>query len=170
MAATKKRLLIVDGYNVIFAWEDLRKLARSDLEAARKRLCDILINYSAYTKYEVIVVFDAYNISGSQERRLEEKGIHIVYTKENETGDMYIERFITKIGKNDRVRVVTSDGLIQLSAIRVGVLRVPASEFEKEVDRVHEEIEKTIDLLGQNSLSNIGEIMQKKSGTPENLI
>lgn len=169
-ALPRHEYVIVDGYNVIFAWEDLRELAKTELDAARKRLCDILINYSAYTKYEVIVVFDAYNISGNQERRLEEKGIHIVYTKENETGDMYIERFITKIGKNDRVRVVTSDGLIQLSAIRVGVLRVPASEFEKEVDRVHEEIEKTIDLLGQNSLSNIGEILQKKEGSSESLI
>jgi len=82
---------------------------------------------------------------------------------------MYIERFITKIGKNDRVRVVTSDGMIQLSAIRVGVLRVPASEFEKEVDRIHEEIKKTIDLLGQNSLSNIGEILQKKVESSESL-
>lgn len=162
-AAPRRDHLIVDGYNVIFAWEDLRTIAQTDLEAAREKLTDILVNYSAFTKNEVILVFDAYNIAGATERRLEKQGVHIVYTRENETGDMYIERFITQVGKNDRVRVVTSDGLIQLSAIRVGVLRVPAAEFEAEVDRVCGEIGEILRTLSSAPLASIGEIQKKKN-------
>jgi len=86
----------------------------------------------------------------------------VVYTKENETGDTYIEKFVTKIGKNDRVRVITSDGLIQLTAVRIGVQRVSAREFEGEVDRVYDEIGEVLDELKKDSLGSIGEIMEQK--------
>jgi len=161
-AVSRKEYLIVDGYNVIFAWEDLREIANADLGAARQQLTDILVNYRAYTKCEVVLVFDAYNVAGAEERRFDVNGVHVVYTKENETGDTYIEKFIARIGKNDRVRVVTSDGLIQLSAIRLGVLRMPASEFLTEVDRVHREIGDVLAELQKETLGNIGEIMEKK--------
>ena len=161
-SSPKKEYVIVDGYNVIFAWESLKNLAKADLDTARKVLTDTMVNYSAYTKREVILVFDAYNVTSTEERRLEVDGIHVVYTKENETADMYIEKFIAQIGKNDRVRVVTSDGLIQLSAIRIGVLRVPAREFEKDVDEVNREIESVLDGLKKEPLANIGEILKAK--------
>lgn len=129
-----KSLLIVDGYNVIFAWEDLKEIADADLESARVRLCDILANYSAFTQIETVVVFDAYKVAGGKGEKEDYNGIHIVYTKENELGDVFIEKLISDIGKNDRVQVVTSDGLIQLTAVRKGVLRISAKEFEKDVD------------------------------------
>lgn len=132
--------VIVDGYNVIFAWDDLRTLAETGLESARERLMNILCNYSAFTKNEVILVFDAYKVPGNNGKRFDFNNIHIVYTKERELGDVYIEKLVSKIGKNHRVRVVTSDGLIQLSAVRFGVLRMSAAEFEREVDNVHAHI------------------------------
>ncbi len=166
-AAPRKEYLIVDGYNVIFAWEELKAIAAADLEAARARLTDILVNYSAYTKCEVVLVFDAYNVPGAEERRMDVNGVHIVYTKENEIGDVYIEKFISRIGKNDRVRVVTSDNLIQLTAWRVGVLRMSAQEFEAEIDRVCVEIRDVLDELKKTPGASIGEILESKAKTGE---
>ena len=158
--------VIVDGYNVIFAWDALRNEAERELANARRMLVDILANYAAYTKHEVVLVFDAYKVPENHGRREESHGIRIVYTAERETGDMYIERLITKIGKNDRVRVVTSDGLIQLSAWRVGVLRVSAREFEEEVASVQREIAGMLDRLGADGVSRIGDILAQKNGEP----
>ena len=128
-----KTVLVVDGYNVIFAWEELKSLAQADLEAARNKLADILINYSAFARLETVLVFDGYRVAGNAGEKFDRGGIHIAYTKENETGDVFIERFIAQLEKNDKVRVVTSDALIQLTAVRKGVLRMSAREFEKEV-------------------------------------
>lgn len=136
----RKQYLIVDGYNVIFAWDDLKAIAQDNLEAARTRLMEILCNYAAFTKNEVVLVFDAYKVAGNTGERFDFHNIHVAYTKERELGDVYIEKMISEIGKNDRVRVVTSDGLIQLSAVRYGVLRMSAAEFEREVDAVHARI------------------------------
>ncbi len=133
----RKNLLIVDGYNVIYSWEDLKKLAEKDLDAARTKLANILSNYSAFTKTETVLVFDAYRVAGGSGAKEEFLGIHIAYTKENETGDVFIERMVAQIGKNDKVRVVTSDGLIQLTAVRKGVLRMSAREFEAEVEEAY---------------------------------
>lgn len=136
----RKSYVIVDGYNVIFAWDELKKLADDDLESARLRLMQILCNYSAYTKNNVVLVFDAYKVPGNVGEKFDFHNIHVVYTKERELGDVYIEKLVSEIGKNDRVRVVTSDNLIQLSAVRFGVLRMSAAEFEREVDSVHAKI------------------------------
>jgi len=157
--AIGKKYIIVDGYNVIFAWDDLKALAESNLETARSKLMEILCNYSAFTKHNVILVFDAYNVPGNSERRFDYQNIHVVYTKENETGDAYIEKFITQIGKSDKVSVVTSDGLIQLSAIRVGVMRISASEFEREVDAVHKEIALLLAEMKKIPHDKIGDII-----------
>lgn len=143
--ADSKQHIIVDGYNVIFAWDDLNELAGFSLESARDKLAEILCNYAAYTKYNVILVFDAYKVAGNRGEKFNYKNIHIVYTKENELGDIYIEKLISEIGKNDKVRVVTSDGLIQLSAVRKGILRTSAKEFEAEIDGVINEIRNFID-------------------------
>lgn len=136
----KKQYIIVDGYNVIFAWDELKELSKVSLESARERLMEILCNYSAFTKNEVVLVFDAYKVEGNTGEFFQFHNIRVAYTKERELGDVYIEKLISEIGKNDKVRVVTSDGLIQLSAVRYGVLRMSAAEFEEEVDRVHAKI------------------------------
>ena len=137
----KKSLYIVDGYNVIFAWDELSKTAEYDLETARRDLLTILSNYQAFTKREMIVVFDAYNVKGDGERKEDVDGLHVVFTKEGELADTYIEKLIYEIGKDYSVRAVTSDGLIQLQAVRSGVLRLSAREFREEILMVDKEIE-----------------------------
>ena len=133
--------IIIDGYNVIFAWDDLRELAESgDLEGARERLISIVVNYAAFTACRAVIVFDAYRVPGGEGEKYDRNGVNIVFTKENETGDAYIERFVYNVGKNDKVRVVTSDGLIQLTALRTGVLRLSSAEFEREIAAVDEKI------------------------------
>lgn len=155
----RKNYVLVDGYNVIFAWDELKSLADTDLGAARERLMEIMCNYSAYTKNNVVLVFDAYKVPGNKGERFDFHNIHVVYTKERELGDVYIEKLISEIGKNDRVRVVTSDNLIQLSAVRFGVLRMSAAEFEREVDSVHAKIGKFLDEIREkNPKTKIDEI------------
>ena len=155
----RKSWIIVDGYNVIFAWQDLKELAQTDLSAARQKLMEILCNYSAFTKENVVLVFDAYMVSGNQGERFDFHNIHVVYTKERESGDVYIEKLVKEIGKNDKVRVVSSDGLIQLSAVRYGVLRLSSREFEEEVDSVHEKISEFLkELKSNNPVTKLGEI------------
>lgn len=157
----RKSYVLVDGYNVIFAWDELKSLADTDLGAARGRLMEILCNYSAYTKNNVVLVFDAYKVPGNTGERFDFHNIHVVYTKERELGDVYIEKLISEIGKNDRVRVVTSDNLIQLSAVRFGVLRMSAAEFEREVDSVHAKIGKFLDEIREkNPKTKIDEIVK----------
>ncbi len=136
--------LIVDGYNVIFAWEELKTLSESSLDLARTRLIELMINYQSFTRAEVVLVFDAYKVPGGVGEKHNEAALHIVYTKENETADMYIEQLVNEIGKNETVRVVTSDSLIRLGALRSGVLRTSSAEFEEEVGRVMAKIAETI--------------------------
>ena len=149
-----KRWFIVDGYNVIFAWDDLHDLAQQNLEAARDQLMEMLCSYAAFTRHKVVLVFDGYKVPGNPGEKFDFRGIHVVYTKEKETGDMYIEKLVQEIGKNDQVRVVTSDGLIQLSAVRSGVLRMSAAEFEIEVNTVGEEIGKVLADVQQKNAKN----------------
>ena len=130
-----KEYLIVDGYNVLFAWDGLQDLAKEDLEAARERLMDILSNYRAYTHREVVLVFDGYKVRGSRGERFLRNNLLVVYTRENETADAYIEALAGSIGKNDRVWVATSDSLIQLSAFRSGLLRISARELQDQIQR-----------------------------------
>ena len=145
----RRSLYIIDGYNVIFAWDELSAIAQTDLENARRQLCDLLANYQAFTKRDMIVVFDAYNVKGSVERKFDYQGLHVVYTKENELGDTYIEKLVNQIGKDHTVRVVTSDGLIQLQAVRSGVLRMSAREFREEILSVDKEIAEILANLRQ---------------------
>lgn len=140
----KKSLYIVDGYNVIFAWEELSAIAEYDLEGARVKLCDILANYKAFTGRDIILVFDAYNVKGALRRKIDYHGLAVVYTKEGELGDTYIEKLVYEIGEDFSVRVITSDGLIQLQALRSGVLRMSAREFREEIIRNDAEIEKIL--------------------------
>lgn len=161
------KYLIVDGYNVIFAWEDLAKTAETELEAARVQLMDILAGYSAFTKTKVVLVFDAYKVEGNPGKQFDYNKINVVYTKENETGDLFIEKLVGKIGKNEKVTVVTSDGLIQLSALRSGVLRMSAREFENEVNLVSSEIHKIMSRLHSQRLGTVGENNKEKDRKPQ---
>ena len=128
--------LLVDGYNIIFAWEELKAVARESLDAARAALCDLLCNYQGCRGCQVIAVFDAYKVRGGQGSVEKYHSIHVVYTKEAETADAYIERATYELGKRYRVRVATSDGPEQLIILGHGALRVSASAFREEVEQV----------------------------------
>ena len=138
----KQSLLIVDGYNIIFAWEDLAETAKSDLDAARRKLCDMLSSYAGYRKCRLILVFDGYKRKGNPGEKTQFHNIQLVYTKENETADAYIEALADEIGKNYTVRVATSDSLVQLSSLRSGVLRMSAKELRLEIDASAKEMQK----------------------------
>ena len=132
--------LLVDGYNIIFAWDELNALAKESLDAARRKLMDILCNYQGYQKCVLILVFDAYRVPGSPGAIEQYLNIHVVYTKEAETADMFIERVTHEIGKSRRVRVATSDGMEQVIILGHGALRVSARMFHEEVQNVEKQI------------------------------
>ena len=140
--APKESALIVDGYNIIFAWEELAQTAASDLDAARRQLCDALCSYAGYKKCRLVLVFDGYKVKGNPGEKEKFAGIQIVYTKEGQTADAYIEAFVDRIGKNYAVRVATSDSLVQLSSLRSGVLRMSARELKEEVELAKAEMRK----------------------------
>lgn len=132
--------LLVDGYNVIFAWDSFKELSKDNIEGARNMLINILCNYQGYKKCEVILVFDAYKVKGSSREVEKVNNINIVYTKEAETADMYIEKVSHKLAKNNKVRVVTSDALEQLIILGNGALRVSSREFLYEIQQAEEDI------------------------------
>ncbi len=136
----RQQYLIVDGYNIIFAWEDLAEMARHDLDAARRALIDRLSSFAAFKKCRLVLVFDGYKQPGNLGEKNADLGIGVVYTKEGQTGDQYIEQLVSQIGPNYAVRVATSDALIQVSSLRSGVLRVSARELEAEVTAAWEEM------------------------------
>ena len=132
--------LLVDGYNIIFAWDELNALSKESLDAARHKLMDILCNYQGFQKCVLILVFDAYRVPGSPGSIEQYHNIHVVYTKETETADMFIERVTHEIGRNRRVRVATSDGMEQIIILGHGALRVSARMFHEEVQNVEKQI------------------------------
>lgn len=136
--------LLVDGYNVIFAWDSLKELSKDNIEGARNMLINILCNYQGYKKCEVILVFDAYKVKDSSREVEKVNNINIVYTKEAETADMYIEKVSHKLAKNNKVRVVTSDALEQLIILGNGALRVSSREFLYEIQQAEEDIRNII--------------------------
>ncbi len=138
----KQQCLIIDGYNIIFAWEELAEIAKSDLGKARDALVSRLMSYNGFKGHYMVVVFDGYKVKGNPGERELKNNIHVVYTKENETGDAYIEAFVAKIGNNYNVRVATSDGLVQLSSLRSGVLRMSARELKLEIEEAEKEMKK----------------------------
>ncbi len=136
--------LLVDGYNVIFSWEHLKKLAQTNIDAARSSLINILCNYQGYKKCRLILVFDAYKVKGNVGEVEKTGNISVVYTKEAETADMYIEKVTHKLAKNNRVRVVTSDGMEQLIILGSGALRVSSRSFLDEIRQAESEIREII--------------------------
>ena len=143
--------LLVDGYNIIFAWDDLKELARQDVSAAREALCQVLINYQGAKQCRLIVVFDAYKVKGNPGSVEQRGGIRVVYTKEAQTADAYIEQATYQLRKEHRVRVATSDALEQLIILGHGALRVSARTFRQEVEQVQGEISR---LLAQHLRQN----------------
>lgn len=137
----QQRCLIVDGYNMIFAWEVLSQTAKTDLDAARRQLLDRLSSYTGYTKCRTVVVFDGYKVPGNPGEKGHFHNLQVVYTKENQTADAYIQTLVREIGKNYQVRVATSDALVQLSSLGSGVLRMSARELEEEVARTAKEMQ-----------------------------
>ena len=135
-SGTEEEYLLVDGYNIIFAWEELSELAKVNIDGARYRLMDILCNYQGYKKCTLIVVFDAYKVEGNTGEAIKYHNIHVVYTKEAETADQYIEKLAHKIGPRYRVTVATSDGLEQLIIRGQGCLLLSARDLKEEVDDV----------------------------------
>ena len=136
--------LLVDGYNVIFAWDSLKALAKDNVDGARNTLINILCNYQGYKKCEVILVFDAYKVKGNTGDVEKIDNINVVYTKEAETADMYIEKVSHKLAKNNKVRVVTSDALEQLIILEGGALRVSSKEFFYEIKQAEDDIRNII--------------------------
>jgi predicted RNA-binding protein with PIN domain len=136
----KPKYIIVDGYNIIFAWEELAALAKGDIDAARRRLCDLLSSHAGFTKVKLVVVFDGYKLKGNPGEKSQFHNIQVVYTKEGETCDAYIEALVHDIGNNYSVRVATSDNLVQLSSFRSGVLRMSARELQLEVEAARREM------------------------------
>ncbi len=137
--------VLVDGYNIIFAWDELKDLAKVSLDAARGRLQDILCDYQGFTKCRLILVFDAYKVKGNPGAVTQYHNIDVVYTKEAETADMYIEKVTKEIGVKHRVRVATSDGLEQLIIMGHGAMRISAKEFEREVAEVKAKVREIIE-------------------------
>ena len=138
----RQQYIIVDGYNIIFAWEDLAKVAANDLDAARRGLLDVLCSYASFKKCRMVVVFDGYKAKGNPGSREQLASLQVVYTAEGETADAYIEALVHDIGSNYAVRVATSDSLVQLSSLRSGVLRMSARELRLEVEQAVKDMEK----------------------------
>lgn len=139
-AEIRKEYLVVDGYNIIFAWEELKSLAKTSMDAARTALIEILSNYQGYRRCKVIVVFDAYKIKGGERRQEKHGSVDVVFTKEGETADTYIERLTYEMNGKYRVRVATSDRQEQIIALGNGAFRLSASELKGEIERTNLEI------------------------------
>ena len=136
----EKEYLLVDGYNIIYAWEDLKELADANLHAAQTKLMDILSNYQGFKKCTLILVFDAYKVEGHVEEVITYHNIHVVYTKEAETADQYIEKTVHKIGRENQVTVATSDGLEQIIIMGQGAHRMSARGLRDEIKATENQI------------------------------
>lgn len=137
----KKEYLLVDGYNIIFAWEELNELAKASIDAARNKLMDILSNYQGFSGCTLILVFDAYKVKGNQGEVQKYHNIYVVYTKEAETADQYIEKTTHEIGRKYKVTVATSDALEQVIVMGQGAYRISARDFYEEVERTEKQIQ-----------------------------
>lgn len=132
--------LLVDGYNIIFAWDELKKISETNLDAARAELIKILSNYQGWCGYEIIIVFDAYKVKGKHREVERHFNVNVVYTKESETADSYIERVTHELSGKHRVRVATSDGVEQLIILGSGAMRMTARELKKRIEDANSEI------------------------------
>ncbi len=144
--AFDKEYLLIDGYNVIFAWDDLRGISKDNLEAARNKLIETMVTYKVFKKSEIIIVFDAYRVKGNRGEVENIDGITVVYTKEAQTADSYIEKAAKELSKNYKVTVATSDNLEQLIIFGNGAFRMRAQTLKEDVDRVYETIRQMLEM------------------------
>jgi len=166
--------LLVDGYNVIFAWDDLRAEADTSLEDARIKLLDLLCDYQGYKQIHVIAVFDAHLIRGGVGSVEAYHNIQVVFTKEAETADNFIERTTAVLARRDRVRVVTSDYLEQIIILGRGAIRMSANDFKREIETLHQEAQRRflnqrpvkvnpiMDLLDEKTARMLEEMRRKR--------
>ena len=165
----QEEYLLVDGYNIIFAWDDLNELAKYNIESARGKLMDILSNYQGYKKMTLILVFDAYKVKGSQGEVGMYHNIHVVYTKEAETADQYIEKTVHKIGHNGNVTVASSDGLEQIIIMGAGARRLSARDLRVEIEHTNGQIrenylekeQKTKSYLLEHASGELGDFLKE---------
>ncbi len=134
------KYLIVDGYNIINAWEELKEISKTDLEHSREKLIDIITEYSSFTGREAIIVFDAYNVKNSREKIEKRKNVSIVYTKEHQTADSYIEMYMEKLSKYDDVKVATNDYAEQQIVLGKGATRISSRELKIDVYNIKSKI------------------------------
>lgn len=161
---TGKEYLLVDGYNIIFAWDELKKISDESLEAARHALIEMMMNYQGVRRCEIIIVFDAYRVKGNTGSSEQKGNIHIVYTKEAETADAYIERTTHELSRDYHVRVATSDRLEQIIILGNGAYRMSATEFHEEVRLAQREIQEFIE-TGNLKSAHIGTGVIKNADT-----
>lgn len=165
----QEEYLLVDGYNIIFAWDDLNELAKYNIESARGKLMDILSNYQGYKKMTLILVFDAYKVKGNQGEVGMYHNIHVVYTKEAETADQYIEKTVHRIGHNGNVTVASSDGLEQIIIMGAGAHRLSARDLRTEIEHTNGQIrenylekeQKTKSYLLENASGELGDFLKE---------
>ena len=163
----RRDTVVIDGYNVIFAWDELRALSETSLDAARQKLTEVLISYHGFTGSDVVLVFDGYARKDNPGEKDVVSGVRVVYTKQNESADLYIERLLHDIGRNHTVRVVTSDNLIRLSALGSGILRTGAREFGSEMDWIMAQIADLLRRTAQGShKTTLAEAATVKKTTP----
>ncbi|MBO3445439.1 NYN domain-containing protein [Clostridium sp. CCUG 7971] len=149
-----KKYLIVDGYNIINAWEELQNIAKTDLEYARDKLIDAIIEYAEFTGRKAIIVFDAYNVKSSKEKLEFRKYITIVYTKEHQTADSYIEKYISSLSKYDDVKVATNDYAEQQIVLGKGASRISARELKLDLDNAKAKIREKTSSMGKKIQRN----------------
>lgn len=160
MSRTKKHYLFIDGYNIINQWKHLKDYL--SIENSRNKLIEQLIEYKAYRGIRVIVVFDAHMVKGSCEKTENISGLQVVYTKEHETADSYIEREVTKLGRDEIVQVATSDNAIQQLVISKGGTRLSSQEMLMEINRTKQEIKRTTDNNNVNN-TKLANFLDKKT-------
>jgi predicted RNA-binding protein with PIN domain len=141
----QKEYLLIDGYNAIFAWDELKKISRDNLEAARNKLIEKISTYKIFKKFDIIIVFDAYKVKGNRGEVENIDDITIVYTKEAQTADSYIEKTAKLLSRDYKVTVATSDGLEQLIIFGSGALRMPVRILQKEVEDIEHNISQMLD-------------------------
>ncbi|MDY0234849.1 MAG: NYN domain-containing protein [Gudongella sp.] len=150
--------LFVDGYNIINAWDKLKELSKENLEEARNELLEILAEYKHYSGIEVYVIFDAYAVKGSVRSEECFKGVYVVYTKENELADHYIERVLDEIGRDFNIRVATSDWVEQQIVLSRGGTRVSARELESEVEYFKNTVKRKIKKANLKNSTGLGKL------------
>ena len=167
-APNRQEFLLVDGYNIIFAWDELKEAAQQSLDAARQLLMDLLSNYQGYRNCQVILVFDAYKVPRNVGEVSKYHNIYVVYTKEAETADAYIEKTTYTIAQRHKVRVATSDSLEQAIILGHGALRISAAELKVEISQVKGQIGEILEKSHRHKGAKELKIaLEKASGGPE---